>query len=185
VAAVTDLTEMSWSYRTDKGADHHGYTRFYDGAFAELRHRPVTVLEVGVATGGSLMLWAEYFDHPAAHILGIDKNPVRRHFSGRVEVVREDVLTWDPEGREFDIVIDDGSHRYAEVRATFTKLWPLVRPGGLYVVEDVHCMSPHHQVGFIDGLVAEAGHPEHARTFEGDPLPDGKRPGILAMLQKG
>ncbi len=175
---------MSWSYRTDKGAGHHGYTRFYDEVFAPYRHRPVTMLEIGVAVGGSLMLWDEYFDHPQARIVGIDKAPFRTHYWGRVEVVLEDVLTWDPTGRSFDLVVDDGSHLYAEVRSAFTKLWPLVRPGGLYVVEDLHCMSPPHRSSLLDDLVDEVGTPAEAARFEGDSPADGKPRGILVMLRK-
>ena len=34
-----------------------------------------------------------------------------------------------------DLVIDDASHLYAESKATFEMLFPLVREGGLYVIE--------------------------------------------------
>lgn len=180
-----DLTEMSWSYNTDKGVQHNEFTRFYDEVFAPYRHEPLRLLEIGVALGGSLMLWAEYFDHPSARIVGIDKNPIRRNFSGRVEVICEDVLRWDPSGREFDIVVDDGSHRYVEVLAAFGKLWPRVRGGGLYVVEDIHMMSREHQIGFLDGLVGEAGEPLQARYFEGVPWRDNKtRLPRLALVRK-
>jgi hypothetical protein len=35
-----------------------------------------------------------------------------------------------------DIVIDDASHLYAESRRSFELLFPRMRPGGLYVIED-------------------------------------------------
>ena len=41
-------------------------------------------------------------------------------------------------GREFDIVIDDASHVNTHQIAAFGHFWPLVRPGGWYVIEDVH-----------------------------------------------
>jgi predicted O-methyltransferase YrrM len=37
---------------------------------------------------------------------------------------------------EIDLVIDDASHLYAETRASFEVLFPRVRPGGLFIVED-------------------------------------------------
>ncbi len=39
-------------------------------------------------------------------------------------------------GSPIDLVIDDASHRLPETRASFNRLFPLVRPGGVYVIED-------------------------------------------------
>jgi hypothetical protein len=39
-------------------------------------------------------------------------------------------------GSELDLVVDDGSHLYGPTKASFQALFPLVRPGGWYVVED-------------------------------------------------
>jgi hypothetical protein len=40
----------------------------------------------------------------------------------------------------FDIIVDDGSHINNHVTHTFEKLFPRIKPGGVYVVEDV-CTS--------------------------------------------
>jgi len=37
----------------------------------------------------------------------------------------------------FDIVIDDGSHRFEDQMTTFAWLWSSVKRGGVYVVEDI------------------------------------------------
>lgn len=37
---------------------------------------------------------------------------------------------------QLDLVIDDASHQYAPTKASFEALFPLIRPGGLYVIED-------------------------------------------------
>jgi len=39
-------------------------------------------------------------------------------------------------GGELDLVVDDGSHLYGPTKASFEALFPLVRPGGWYIVED-------------------------------------------------
>jgi|CXWL01.1.fsa_nt_gi predicted O-methyltransferase YrrM len=39
-------------------------------------------------------------------------------------------------GAPLDLVIDDASHRYLESRASFEVLFPYLRPGGMYVIED-------------------------------------------------
>ena len=42
-----------------------------------------------------------------------------------------------PEAHDgYDVIVDDGSHVPAHVITSFAALWPLVRPGGVYVVED-------------------------------------------------
>ena len=35
-----------------------------------------------------------------------------------------------------DLVIDDASHKYGPTKASFEAVFPLVRPGGLYIIED-------------------------------------------------
>jgi hypothetical protein len=35
-----------------------------------------------------------------------------------------------------DLVVDDASHYYIETRASFELLFPLLRPGGIYIIED-------------------------------------------------
>ncbi|HEY7002119.1 MAG TPA: class I SAM-dependent methyltransferase [Candidatus Udaeobacter sp.] len=37
---------------------------------------------------------------------------------------------------ELDLVVDDASHTYQETRASFELLFPLLNPGGIYVIED-------------------------------------------------
>jgi cephalosporin hydroxylase len=39
-------------------------------------------------------------------------------------------------GGAFDLIIDDGNHHGPTVTSSFRLLWPLVKPGGYYVVED-------------------------------------------------
>lgn len=38
----------------------------------------------------------------------------------------------------FDVIIDDGSHWPPHQTATLQKFWPLVKPGGIYCLEDLH-----------------------------------------------
>mmetsp|Transcript_22910 Transcript_22910/g.48289 ORF Transcript_22910/g.48289 Transcript_22910/m.48289 type:complete len:312 (-) Transcript_22910:218-1153(-) len=40
-------------------------------------------------------------------------------------------------GGNFDVVIDDGGHRNCQIWNSFVKLWPEVKPGGLYFIEDM------------------------------------------------
>ena len=40
-------------------------------------------------------------------------------------------------GGKFDVVIDDGGHQNCQIWHSFMKLWPTVKPGGLYFIEDM------------------------------------------------
>lgn len=40
-------------------------------------------------------------------------------------------------GGNFDVVIDDGGHQNCQIWHSFVKLWPTVKPGGLYFIEDM------------------------------------------------
>ena len=142
-----DLTALGKLYNTDK-AWQHGYTPHYQRHLLWPRRTPLTILEIGIGgsggpeTGGaSLRMWAGYY--PRARVVGIDIEEKVVHHP-RVEVRRGDQS--DPEflngvardlGGRLDLVVDDGSHVNAHVRASFEVLFPYVVPGGLYVIEDV------------------------------------------------
>jgi len=120
------------------------YFEIYDRHFTAYRGKPVTVVEFGVFHGGSLQMWKDYFG-PQARIIGVDIDP-------RCKEVAEDrveVVIGDQEDREFlrgladeiggiDVVIEDGGHMMGQQIATFEEMWPAVRPGGVYLVEDLH-----------------------------------------------
>ncbi len=42
-------------------------------------------------------------------------------------------------GKTIDIAIDDGSHQPKARDESFQGLWPLIKPGGLYCIEDLGC----------------------------------------------
>lgn len=131
---------------TDKfGA--HSYTPVYDALMRSRRGKRVALLEIGVggygrAPGGeSLLMWAAYFRK--GRIYGIDVADSTALSKGRIKVFQcsqADRARLTGLAREigpFDFVIDDGSHRSEHQIDSFRILWPFVKDGGLYVVEDV------------------------------------------------
>ena len=124
----------------------HGYTKWYDRHFGHLRQEKLKILEIGVLRGASLLLWEEAF--PKAKVYGIDKNThvwqelLEGKKDIRVFVGQQEDKKWlaevvVPEG-PYDIVIDDGSHYPKQQLATFEALWPQIKPGGFFVIEDLH-----------------------------------------------
>ncbi|MFE4519737.1 hypothetical protein ACFRMQ_36830 [Kitasatospora sp. NPDC056783] len=143
-----DLGRLSARFGSDKWADLHWYTQHYERHFARFRDAPIRLLEIGIGGydapdqgGASLRMWQRYF--PAALVLGLDIVPKPGVRGPRIATAvgdQGDPALLDDLGRRygpFDIVIDDGSHLNAHVRTSFDALFRHVRPGGLYVVEDL------------------------------------------------
>ena len=138
---MRSLLEISRGYDTDKRA--HRYIQYYEKHFADIRMSATDVCEVGVFGGESLRMWAEYFPNATVH--GIDINAeCRRYASDRVRILiadQKDARVRDYLRGGVDVLIDDGSHVPMDVVTTFDGVFPLVRPGGFYVVEDLHTSS--------------------------------------------
>jgi len=50
----------------------------------------------------------------------------------------------DKSGGNFDVVIDDGGHQNCQIWTSFQKLWPTVKEGGLYFIEDMQVAKSMH-----------------------------------------
>lgn len=162
------LTQIANRCRTDKGSMYfsaHHYSRWYHQFFKDLRDRPITLLELGLcrvdfnrrrkgnvgraagsdryATVPSLSMWSQYFSR--ASIFGFDIDDFTDATAGRITVLQGNVSSIadlnrlvDAAGGQFDIVIDDASHLAHHQQLTMGVLFPRLRPGGIYVIEDLH-----------------------------------------------
>lgn len=119
------LDEIGQKYGTDKmtgvSAKMHGYLPQYEFFFRHLRDDPVTLCEIGVYKGASLSTWRDYFSR--GQIIGIDINQDTLQYRGdRVDVEIVDqankvqLAAFAQKYGPFDIVIDDGSHRWDHQR---------------------------------------------------------------------
>ncbi|MBI3436325.1 MAG: class I SAM-dependent methyltransferase [Proteobacteria bacterium] len=170
--AGSDMEMLAAKHRGHVMNKWSHYFAIYDRHFARLRAGAVTLVEIGVAGGGSLDLWRQYFG-PRAQLIGIDTNPECRRFEApntRIFIGRqEDVDFLERVAAEvgpIDILIDDGSHRFADQLVTFRTLFPRIKADGLYCCEDL-CSSywePEYGGGvgkagtyveFLKGLIDE------------------------------
>ncbi|WP_394619045.1 class I SAM-dependent methyltransferase [Lentzea sp. JNUCC 0626] len=142
---LRDLAELAVRFGSDKWGEHW-YTRHYDRHFAPFKDRRVTVLELGIggyddpaAGGASLRMWRHYFRRGVVH--GLDHFPKPGLRAPRLHTHQGDqgdaAFLRDLPTGPLDIVIDDGSHLSQDVITSFHALFPRLRPGGLYVVEDL------------------------------------------------
>jgi Methyltransferase domain len=151
------LHEIFERHGTDKAT--HGYAKVYEPLLNSRRLEVRRVLEVGIGTldpdapssmhgyaaqhyspGGSLRAWREYF--PAAVIWGLDTMLDTQFADDRIvtrlgdstDKAQVDNALGDT---SFDLIIDDGDHRFECQRATLENLWDRVNLGGFYVIEDI------------------------------------------------
>src|ERR1041385_6383588 len=160
---LDDLVFRLEHYRSPhwNGGDHFRFYKIkelvdqYENFFSRRSDfRADRVIELGIYDGGSTAFWYELFrpqKHVALDIQDQTDTPyVRRYvesrgLGGRIKTYWNTGQA-DKAGlrtiveREFerppDLVIDDASHFYRQTRASFEALFPLLRPGGLYIIEE-------------------------------------------------
>lgn len=143
---------------SDKFFTHH-YQRYYEKWLAPYRQKEnLKLLEIGANEGHSLKVWASYFDNNPDSIVGLAYSGQNgrqevvnagKYISAKRDKFKSDVLVLEGDQSDpatmkllrhrgpWDIIIDDGSHVPKHVLFSLFSLWPNVKPGGLYVIEDI------------------------------------------------
>jgi hypothetical protein len=163
---IKSLTELANFYGTDKGTTGpstawgaHNYTDIYEAYMGSNRVSPINFLEIGLGVtgdrwdarivhgrnngGASLKMWYDYFQH--ATIYGIDVNECSNLNNDRIRTfVADQGSIEDLNGFvkatgaiEFDIIVDDGSHRPDHQQISFSYFFKKLKSGGLYFIEDL------------------------------------------------
>jgi len=136
---MNSLHEIFCAWGTDKGA-FHDYGPNYEEFLVPGSVR--RLLEIGVWTGCSLLAWHEWLPSKA-RIWGVDPLPQPEAIHGVPRIHYRQGSIMDPAliatlPKEFDVIIDDGSHLSWEILGALDLLWPRLTPGGWYVVEDTY-----------------------------------------------
>ncbi|MFN3077887.1 MAG: class I SAM-dependent methyltransferase, partial [Alphaproteobacteria bacterium] len=152
-------------------------------------------LEIGIGGndrqvgGQSLNAWQCYF--PFARIAACDIEPKHELNAWRTRIHRLDQSSRSDldrlcrEDGPFDVIIDDGSHLNRHQIFTFEVLFPTLKQGGVYVVEDVqtsywskdrwdgaHVTDPAFEstcMGYFLSLAKYLNHQEFMTTDDVDP----------------
>lgn len=121
----------------------NNYFEVYDRHFSKYRDKEIVILEIGVAHGGSLQMWKNYFG-PKAKIYGIDVNKECK----KLEEENVKIFIGSQSDRSFlrqikkeipkiDIIIEDGGHMMSQQIITFEELYDHVKEDGVYLCEDI------------------------------------------------
>lgn len=127
--------------KSSSGMFSWDYLRHYQEAFAPWRDANINLIEIGVQGGPSIEVWLAYFSK--AVVVGVDID-ARCKALARDRVVIE-IGSQDDPGflhrvcavHPPTILIDDGSHQAHHMIYTFERLFPVLLPGGVYVIEDL------------------------------------------------
>ena len=173
---MNELTVIGKKYGTDKAGPQHNYTEVvYYKMLEKARYNKIKLLELGAGdTGASHKMWREFL--PNAEIVLFD--PFFINYAHPTSVIREGIenlgikvvvgnqlsnndlqklcLNRELEESKFDIIIDDASHVSDAIQNSFGVLFPYLKKGGIYIVEDLYCVrdrdSRIHDVNsWIDG----------------------------------
>ena len=162
------LATIAKKYHSDKGLEGptakwngNNYVDIYESYFRDRADDPITMLEVGIGVAGpnwtskiahganagggaSVQMWQDYF--PQGKIYAMDINPADHLDTDRIKTFlvdqgsREELAAFNEKtkGIEFDFIIDDGSHRGDHQQITLEALWPRLKSGGLFIIEDLN-----------------------------------------------
>ncbi len=179
------LNELALRHQTDKGPSGHNYLPVYEQYFSPLRDEEIRLVELGFWHGASAWMWHDYF--PNGSFWFVDNAPdykrVPPHSElGNFDQTAPEGLEWATQDGLVDIVIDDAGHVNETTIASFKLWWNALKPGGLYVIEDLHTSywpawggSPdpgsttttmHFLKGLADEVNRETFSPDHRQGFD-------------------
>jgi hypothetical protein len=164
IIAFYDINGHEKDGGTDKDT-FHSYIELYERLLTPFIDKAITLVEIGIQCGGSMLLWQDYL--PKAEFIFVDNvNCIAPKILEHVDPDRASILFQDaydeigvddvdylaksgPSGG-IDFIIDDGPHTL-QSQEDFLRLYlPLLNKGGVAVIEDVQ------DVQWFAALEAEA-----------------------------
>jgi MycE methyltransferase N-terminal len=178
------LNQLASRFVTDKWGLVHWYTPYYERHFAPFADEEVRVLEIGIggyhdleSGGASLRMWQQFFRRGIVYGLDVYE---KRLDTPRIRTIQGDqsdkefLRRMSEEHGPFDIIVDDGSHFNRDVLASFDALFPLLKEGGIYAIEDLQTAywpswggddedtaAPTTSIGFLKKLIDGLYHREY------------------------
>ena len=121
----------------------HGYSKFYEKIFLELKDKKINILEIGSFYGNASAAMFFYFKN--ANIFGADINPDMFNFTSKriknffvnsssVSSIQKNMLD---KKIEYKIIIEDASHMLKDQIISLFHLFPILESGGYFIVEEL------------------------------------------------
>ncbi len=149
---MTNLNQLAIKYKCDKYGSHF-YTDIYQKYMSSKKKEKITLFEIGIGgvepkigysglnTGGeSLKMWRDFFKK--GKIIGLDIVKKNLKLGKRVQIYHGSQTDSQVLSKiinkynNFDFIIDDGSHKFKDVKYSFEFLFSSLKEGGYYFIED-------------------------------------------------
>ncbi|KAI1694192.1 methyltransferase domain-containing protein [Ditylenchus destructor] len=141
---VKYMEKLAVQAGTAKSSTNANYTRIYPMYFYRLKDEPIQLLEIGIFRGQSVRLWENYFSKAELHFIDLPdhrdyieyySNRSQYHFINQTHV--DQLIAMANTSGPFDVIIYDAGHNMNEQILSFETLFPYVKAGGMYVIEDI------------------------------------------------
>lgn len=143
------LIESKFKTTKNKAETKHYLIHYYE-YFKDIRHQPLKILEIGIQSGSSLLMWEEFFSKSKIYGLDITFDNIRPGYmnliqkSDRIKIFKGSqtnvnrLETIKKATGKFDIIIDDGSHVSKHQEISFNYLFSnALSDNGMYIIEDL------------------------------------------------
>jgi hypothetical protein len=161
------LAELIDNSRTDKNTTH-SYIELYQKLLVGKKETAVNVLEIGVANGGSIKLWHDFFTNATVHALDIKPfNEVWDNIKNNDRIIlytdtdaynetffKEKFLE---KNIKFDFMLDDGPHTLESMKQFINLYSQVMADDGILIIEDVQAWD------WIEKL--KEATPEHLKEY--------------------
>ncbi len=151
---LSTLDELFHYYGSDKAnifkltnEAGHGFSEFYEKKFEKFKSKKINILEIGSYAGGSAAAFVKYFSNlnvfcfdinisnfkyksKNIHVFGIDINNEQKINKTLKSIFSRFNF------KEFDLVIDDGSHNLSDILNGLKIFFRHTKSKGLYIIED-------------------------------------------------
>ena len=151
---LTTLDELFYHYGSDKAEifkitnkKGHGFSKFYEKKLTKLKRKKLNILEIGSYAGASAAAFVKYlpesnvfcfdinisnfkYKSKKIHVFGIDINNQEKTFQTINKILDRYKI------KEFDIIIDDGSHKLSDILISIKIFFKFLKSNGLYIIED-------------------------------------------------
>ncbi|MCH9637310.1 MAG: class I SAM-dependent methyltransferase [Candidatus Rickettsiella isopodorum] len=119
------------------------YFDIYDSCMERYRGNNSKILEIGIQNGGTLQIFNKYLQNAELFGVDIDPNIANLSLENNIHIFNFDITDEQAIAKhfnkiKFDIIIDDGSHISSDIIKTFRLLFSKLKPGGIFLIEDLH-----------------------------------------------
>jgi len=136
----------------------HNYTKVYEKYFESYRNEEINFLEIGIwcefFPGASIRAWNKYFkkcDYFGVDIVDCTNQNTDKITNFIVDQKNsrqlQDLITKIP---ELDFIVDDGCHQEDAIIISLGNLFPHLKSGGYYFIEDLHVVNDINLKKLVD-----------------------------------